>query len=221
METRQTRGDATAIARAHAVYTPFALSFYDVIVHGLSNRFAWACPTAKIFDLYTRNLTPDHLEAAAGTGFFLDRADRAFDRLALLDINTHCLARAEKRLRRFRPECFEANLLAPLPFELSPFSSVGLTYTLHCLPGSIPEKLAAVDHLKPVMAPGAVLFGATILGAGVSPNAPARVLLDIYNKKGVFNNREDDLQSLTQGLEERFAHVEIEQRGLVALFRAR
>lgn len=220
METRQTRDDATTIARAHAVYTPFALSFYDVIVHGLSNRFAWACPTSKIDDLYARNLTPNHLEAAAGTGFFLDRAGRSCDRLVLLDINTHCLTRAAKRLRRFRPECLEANLLAPLPFELPPFSSVGLTYALHCLPGSMSEKLVTIDYLEPVLVEGAVLFGATILGAGVSPNAPARALLDIYNKKGVFNNREDDLQSLTKGLERRFASVEIEQHGLVALFRA-
>ena len=220
-ETRETRDDAAAVARAHAVYTPFALSFYDVIVHGLSNRFAWACPTAKIVDLYTRNLTPNHLEAAVGTGFFLERAGRSFDRLVLLDINTNCLDRAAKRLRRFRPECLEANLLAPLPFDLPPFSSVGLTYALHCLPGSMTEKLVAVDHLKPVMAEGTVLFGATILGAGISPNAPARTLLDLYNKKGVFNNRSDDLQSLKDGLERRFAHVEIEQHGLVALFRAR
>lgn len=225
METRKTSEtsmtDAAAIARAHAVYTPFALSFYDVIVHGLSNRFAWGCPTAKIVDLYKRNLTPNHLEAAVGTGFFLERSGRSFDRLLLLDINTNCLDRAAKRLRRFRPECREANLLAPLPFELPPFSSVGLTYALHCLPGSMTEKLAAVDHLKQVLAKGAVLFGATILGAGAPANAPARALLDVYNKKGVFNNREDDLQSLRKGLERRFAAVEIEQHGLVALFRAR
>ncbi len=220
-ERRGTRCDASAIARAHAVYTPFALSFYDVIVHGLSNRFAWACPTSIITDLYRRNLTPNHLEAAVGTGFFLDRAGGSFDRLVLLDINTHCLTRAAKRLRRFGPECREANLLAPLPFELPPFNSVGLTYVLHCLPGSTSEKVAAIDHLKLVLAEDAVLFGATILGAGVSPTAPARVLLDLYNKKGVFNNREDDLRSLTEGLERRFDTVEIAQNGLVALFRAR
>ena len=213
--------DAAAVARAHAVYTPFALSFYDWIVHGLSNRLAWACPTARIVDLYKRNLTPNHLEAAAGTGFFINRAGRSFDRLVLLDINAHCLDRAAKRLRRLGPQCREANLLAPLPFDLPAFDSVGLTYALHCLPGSMTEKLAAVDHLLPVLTKDAVLFGATILGAGVSPNVPARALLDLYNKKGVFNNREDDLQSLKDGLERRFAHVEIAQHGLVALFRAR
>ena len=58
------------------------------------------------------------------------------------------------------------------------------------------EKLAAVDHLRPLMREGAVLFGATILGRGIAPNRAARALLDLYNAKGVFNNREDDLASL-------------------------
>jgi hypothetical protein len=55
------------------------------------------------------------------------------------------------------------------------------------------EKLAAVDHLRPLMQKGTVLFGATILGRGVAPNLAARALLDLYNEKGVFDNREDDL----------------------------
>jgi hypothetical protein len=65
-----------------------------------------------------------------------------------------------------------------------------------------------------------VLFGATILGRGVTPNRAARVLLDLYNAKGVFNNREDDLASLSDGLRQRFDQVEIETTGCVALFRA-
>jgi hypothetical protein len=36
--------DGIAIAKAHAVYTPFMLSIYDLLAHGLSNRFAWRCP---------------------------------------------------------------------------------------------------------------------------------------------------------------------------------
>jgi len=210
-----------AIARATAVYTPFSLTFYDTIVHGLSNRFAWACPTSKILDLYRRNLSANHLEAAVGTGLFLDRAAQSFDRLALLDINRHCLECAARRLRRFRPECRVANLLAPLALDLPPFDSVGLTYVLHCLPGTMADKLAVIDHLKPRMADGAVLFGASILGKAVEPNGPARALFRLYNNKGVFNNLEDDLQSLRSGLERRFSQIDLTQIGLVALFSAR
>ena len=213
--------ESEAIARAYAVYTPFSLTFYDAIVHGLSNRFAWACPTSKILDLYRRNLSANHLEAAVGTGLFLDRAAQSFDRLTLLDINRHCLDRSARRLRRFQPKCREANLLAPLDLDPPPFTSVGLTYTLHCLPGAMADKLPVIDHLKPAMADGAVLFGASILGKAVEPNGPARALFRLYNNKGVFNNLEDDLQSLRSGLERRFSQIDLTQIGLVALFSAR
>jgi hypothetical protein len=82
------------------------------------------------------------------------------------------------------------------------------------------DKLVVVDHLKPVMAEDATLFGETILGRGIEPNRAARALLGLYNKKGVFNNRADDLDSLIQGLKQRFASVDVERHGLVALFRA-
>ena len=212
--------DLDAIAKAHAIYTPLSLSFYDVAVHGLSNRFAWKCPTSKLVELYRRHLSGNHLEAAVGTGLFLERAGRSFDRLVLLDINTNCLEMAAGRLHRFLPDCRQTNLLSPLSLGLGPFDSVGLTYVLHCLPGSMSEKLVAVDHLKPSMAKGATLFGATILGQDIRPNAPARALLRAYNRQGVFNNLEDNLGTLREGLESRFAQVEIAQHGLVALFSA-
>lgn len=213
--------DEAAIAKAHAIYTPFMLSIYDLLVHGLSNRFAWRCPTRRLLDLYRANLSADHLEAGVGTGFFLDRAGVAqFNRLVLLDINRHCLDRAANRLARFNPALHEVNLLAPTTLDIAPVSSVGLTYVLHCLPGRMCEKLAAVDHLRPLMRKGAVLFGATILGRGIVPNAAARALLDLYNAKGVFNNRKDDLASLSEGLRQRFGEVEIDTQGCVALFRA-
>ncbi|MDJ0513066.1 MAG: class I SAM-dependent methyltransferase [Methyloceanibacter sp.] len=215
------RPGADAVAKAHAIYTPTSLSFYDFVVHGLSNRFAWRCPTSKIIDLYRQQLSANHLEAGAGTGLFLDRASNAFDRLVLLDINPHCLSVSSRRLHRFDPDCRQANLLEPLALDLAPFSSVALTYVLHCLPGSMAEKLIAVDHLMPLLARDATFFGATILGDGVRSNGPARALLSVYNKKGVFNNLEDSLQALTQGLDARFGDVKIEQQGLVALFVAR
>jgi hypothetical protein len=212
--------DATAVAKAHAIYTPFMLSIYDLLVHGLSNRLAWRCPTLRLTGLYRSNLSVNHLEAGVGTGYFLGRADERLGRLVLLDINRHCLERAGRRLARFKPALYEVNLLAPIELNLAPFASVGLTYVLHCLPGNMSEKLKAVDHLRPLMEKGAVLFGATILGRGIAPNRAARSLLDLYNAKGVFNNREDDIASLRDGLRRRFDEVEIEAEGCVALFRA-
>jgi hypothetical protein len=213
--------DEEAVERAHAVYTPFTLSFYDLLVHRLSNHLIWRCPTRRLLALYEANLTRNHFEAGVGTGFFLDRAgDGRLGRLVLLDINHHCLNRAARRLARFEPALRQANLLAPLETQLAPFDSVGLTYVLHCLPGRMDEKLAAIDHLCLHMNDGAVLFGATILGRGTAPNAAAQRLLAVYNKKGVFNNRDDDLGALSSGLKQRFDEVEIEAQGCVVLFRA-
>ncbi len=223
-ERAQRAKDATdegAVARAHAIYTPFMLSIYDLLVHGLSNHLAWRCPTRRLLGLYRANLSANHLEAGVGTGFFLDRAGGAqLDRLVLLDINRNCLERAGRRLAHFKPSLYQVNLLAPINLDLAPFSSVGLTYVLHCLPGRLSEKLKVIDHLRPLMRTRAVLFGATILGRGIAPNRAARALNDLYNAKGVFNNREDDMGSLSDGLRQRFEKVEIERQGCVALFRA-
>jgi hypothetical protein len=227
MKTEQTQNpgpplDPDAVAAAHAIYTPFMLSVYDGLVHGFSNRFAWRCPTERILGLYRDNLSPRHLEAGVGTGFFIDRANRdRFEQLTLLDINRHCLARSARRLARYHPLLCEANLLEPIASELDQADSVGMTYILHCLPGRMAEKLKAIDHVRPLMTEGAVLFGATILGRGIAPNAPARFLLELYNGKGVFNNFDDDTEALSDGLKARFNRVEIEREGCVALFRAR
>jgi SAM-dependent methyltransferase len=213
--------DEIAIARAHAVYTPAMLAIYDLLVHGVSNHVAWRCPTRRITELYRANLSSNHLEAGVGTGYFLNKtADARVSRLVLLDINRHCLDRAARRLARFKPELYQVDLLAPIDLGLAPFMSVGLTYVLHCLPGRMREKLVAIDHLRPLLGKGAVVFGATILGLGIAPNRAARALLDLYNAKGVFNNRADELTTLRHGLQQRFDEVDVECEGCVALFRA-
>jgi len=208
------------IAAAHAIYTPRNLKLYDFVVHGLSNRFAWRCPTSALDAHYDENLSANHLEAGVGTGFFLERAkDRSFERLTLLDINSSCLMEAERRLAKLGPELLQASLFDPVPAD-RPYDSVGLTYVLHCLPGAMTEKLAVIDNLKPAMHEGTVLFGATILGKAVDPNIAAKALFRAYNRKGVFNNMEDDFASLADGLRQRFGSVGVRQEGCVAIFRA-
>jgi hypothetical protein len=75
--------DELAIAKAHSIYTPAMLSIYDLLVHGVSNHVAWRCPTRRITELYRANLSPNHLEAGVGTGYFLDKtADARVSRLS-------------------------------------------------------------------------------------------------------------------------------------------
>lgn len=73
-------------------------------------------------------------------------------------------------------------------------------------------------HLKSHMNEGGVLFGSTILGKGTKLNFFAKKLMGVYNKKGIFSNNNDDLDSLVTSLNEHFTDVKVEVIGCVALF---
>ena len=66
-----------------------------------------------------------------------------------------------------------------------------------------------------------MLFGSTLLGVGVARNWGARRLMATYNRKGIFCNTADSLESLRKNLEQRFREVHIELHGCGALFSAR
>jgi hypothetical protein len=102
-----------------------------------------------------------------------------------------------------------------------PFDSVGLSYLLHCLPGTMGEKAVVFDRLKPVLAPGARIFGATIVQGDAPRSAVARALMAAYNRKGVFSNRADTAVVLAEALHARFTDVAATRRGAVALFEAK
>jgi SAM-dependent methyltransferase len=204
-----------------AIYSPLVLRGYDVIVHGLSNRFLWRCPTAELRRLYDRNISGRHLDVGVGTGTFLDKAKwpAATPEITLLDLNANCLAMAANRIRRFAPCPVQANILAPLP-AMDPFRSAGLCYLLHCLPGAMPEKAVVFDHLAPLLSPGARLFGATIVQGTVPRPRAAQALMNFYNRKGIFSNAADTVEDLEAALRQRFRDVRIAIIGSVALFEA-
>jgi len=193
------------------------------VVLSFSNRFLWRCPTAALLALYNDNVSANHLDAGVATGFFLDncRFPVAQPRLGLLDLNPLCLESAAKRVARYRPETFRANVLEPIALEVEPFDSLGITYLLHCLPGPMSRKAAAFVNLKPHLKPGGRVFGATILGRGVHHNLLGRRVMALYNGKGIFGNEEDDLDGLREALAAHFTDVELRLRGAVALFTAR
>lgn len=208
------------VAAGYAVYTRATLPLYDLWVHGLSNPWIWKCPTRRLHALYDRYLSANHLDVGVGTGFFLDRSTPPHERprLALMDANPRCLARAGGRLARYRPELIRRNVLEPIAWGGPPFDSIGLNYLLHCLPGPMPRKSKALDHLVPLLRSGGVLFGATILGRGVPCGPAARGLMRVYQRRGIFANGEDDAASLAEALHARFVEVELAVCGCVALF---
>ena len=205
----------------YAAYTPGVLQFYDLLVHGVSNRWAWRCPTTSLTALYEQRLADPHLDVGVGTGYFLDRARLSVQRprITLLDPNQHCLDAAARRIARYQPQCVLADALEPLP-AIGPFASIGLLYVLHCLPGTMAAKAVIFDRLKPLLATGGTLFGATIVDDGVGANGAARALMAFYNWKGIFSNRSDTQRNLEAELRRRFERVETTRRGCVVLFAA-
>lgn len=206
-----------------AVYTARSLRLYDAVVLGLSNRFLWRCPTAELRALYDANVSANHLDAGVATGYFLDscRFPTASPRLGLLDLNPLCLETAARRVARYRPETYQADVLRPVELAVPPFDSLGMTYLLHCLPGPMDRKATAFANLRPLLNPGARVFGATILGRGVAHNVLGRRVMAFYNGRGIFGNTADDLQGLRVALDSHFAEVELRVEGTVALFTAR
>lgn len=211
------------VLAGQAVYTKRALASYDFIVLGVSNRFIWRCPTRRLVEHYDAHASANHLDVGVGTGYFLDhcRFPSPMPRIALMDLNANALGSASARIARYEPEIHRRNVLDPIRIDAPKFDSVGMNYLLHCLPGTIRSKSIVFDHLKALMEPGAVLFGSTLLQGGVRRNMLARRLMDIYNAKGIFSNRSDDLAGLTDELNRRFDDVSIEVVGCAALFRGR
>ena len=208
------------VEAGQAIYSKSMLGIYDWFVLGFSNRLIWRCPSKHISALYDRHVTANHLDVGVGTGYFLDRCRFPNDhpRLGLMDLNANCLDAAGRRLARYHPEVYRANILDPIGLDISRFDSISLTYLLHCLSGTIKTKSAVFRHLKPLLNPGGVMFGATLLSEGVYRSWAAKRLMAFYNSKGIFTNDHDDLQGLRVVLSEHFTTVTVDVVGCAALF---
>lgn len=210
-----------APAAGQAVYSPAVLGVYDWLVLGLSNHLVWRCPTAALRRLYDRNVSDRHIDIGVGTGYFLDRAGwpTLSPSITLVDLNPNSLAAASRRIRRYAPDAVTANALEALPVG-GTFGSAALCYLLHCMPGTIPQKAVVFDHLRPLLEPGARVFGATILQGGIPRSRAAQALMNLYNRKGIFSNAKDTIEDLDEALRVRFEDVSVEVKGAVALFEA-
>ena len=210
------------VRAGQAAYTPWTLRAYDVFVLGFSNRFLWRCPTSGLMDLYARNVGKRHLDIGVGTGYFLDKTAWPVARpeITLLDLNPHSLEAAARRIARYQPRTVTADALQPLTVS-GPFDSVGMSYLLHCMPGRLADKCVVFDHIRPALAPGAAVFGATILQGDAPRSLAAQKLLDFYNRKGIMANAQDNFADLERELRARFPDVRLTRRGAVALFEAK
>lgn len=204
----------------HQIYSQRTLPFYDLVVHGISNRWFWNCPTERLQRWFDQHVTENHLDVGVGTGFFLDRSKRqdAWRRIGLLDANPACLNAAANRISRHQPEVIQADLSESFHDRAAPFQSVSLMYVLHCLPGELDFRRSVLQHCSQALLPGGCLFGATILGIPQPNGWLGKRVMAAYNRKGVFGNANDTIDSLQQVLSGEFDEVVIEQLGSVAMF---
>ena len=205
------------------VYGRFGLHFYDAGVLGVSSLLLWRCPSSRVLAAYQANVSANHLDVGVGTGYFLDkvRFPTPDPRLGLMDLNGNSLTHTARRLIRYSPEMYRADVLQPMATPIEPFDSIGLNYLLHCLPGPMEAKAVAFDNLRPLLRPGGTIFGGTVLRHGIPLSPQARLWIAAYNAMGIFGNDRDSLEGLRSSLEARFDEVEIATHGCVALFKAR
>ncbi|MBO0885622.1 MAG: SAM-dependent methyltransferase, partial [Mycobacterium sp.] len=135
--------------------------------------------------------------------------------------NVNSLASASARIAYATPRAVIANVLDPLPDALGTFDSIGTNYLFHCVPGTWASKGVAFEHLANRLSPDGVLFGSTILGRGVDHNRIGRMLMALYNWRGIFHNVDDDAAGLEAALRRHFTDVKVEITGTVAAYAAR
>jgi SAM-dependent methyltransferase len=200
-------------------YTSRFLRIYDLLVIGFFTRVVWRCPPQHIASLYARYTGRRHLDVGPGTGYFLSRAPST-ERLLLLDPNLAVLTYAARQLADRAPATLAADIRATIPVE-ERFDSAALSLVLHCLPGPMEAKAAAVENVAAVLDPGGVLFGATVLGDRRLHNRFSAFWLRENNRRGIFDNLGDTEAGLRSILTASFEEVEVRVIGSAALFAAR
>jgi SAM-dependent methyltransferase len=178
------------------IYNSWVLNIYDIWVLGLSNSFAWHCPTSSILlPFFKDNFSSNHLDIGVGTGYYLaeavlDRPPTSKDNdnyktqhITLVDLNPNCLSTAAARINAAQPTLAPARTVVADVFESLPltsingcvkdertgkekFDSISLFYLLHCVPGPCSSKARIFENLKTHLTEDGTLYGATILGQG-------------------------------------------------------
>lgn len=219
------------IAPSARIYVPFFLHLYDIVVLTLVNNYAWRCSTTSVLLPFFQQHVGEHahLDVGVGTGYYLAASAAQLSKtknVTIADLNPHTLDVAAARLKvagyRGTIDSLQHDVFRPFPDEMrGRFDSISIFYLLHCLPGRFPLKGSHVfANLAPGLAPGGVLYGATVTGK--SRHSWFSGMLQWYlNRVGIFGNAEDTYEALADALRSAFEEVEIREVGVVAIFEAR
>jgi SAM-dependent methyltransferase len=221
--TRDTTSVPAEAAAGAAAYSPFVLAVYDLEVLGFELPFIFKCPSRRILDFYDEHVTDCHLDVGVGTGYFLDKCRFPVERpvVHLMDLSRNSLDKTAGRVRRYLPVVHHCNVLEPIEGNLPRFGSIGAANFLHCLPGTMLDKEAVFRNLKPLLRPGGVLFGTTVLGQGVDVGPLYRLVNRAYNRAKIFSNLSDGAGELETILARNYARSSVSVVGSMAFFVAR
>jgi SAM-dependent methyltransferase len=206
--------------RGQADYNELLLRLYDPLVLGPIVRYAWRFSSAQGVELYREHIRPNHLDVGPGTGYFLEKSGLpSGSKVTILDPNRTVLRHVTRRLRNLDVTAVEADVLKPLPVS-GPFDSAGMCAVLHCLPGPLERKAAAIENIASVLAPTATFFGSTVLGRSARHTRLGRAMLTAFNRRGAFDNLNDTEEGLEDILRRSFRDVAVEIVGGIAVFTA-
>ena len=206
--------------RGQADYSPLLLRLYDPIVIGVVAGLVGRFPADPLPDLYRSRIRERHLDVGPGTGYLIDHSGIPDgSHITIVDPNPNVLRHATRRLHRLNVTAVEADVLKPLPVD-GPFDSAALSLVIHCLPGPLTRKAAAIVNIAAVLAPDGVLFGASVLGRSGHHTWLGRRVLAAFNRRGAFDNLDDSADGLREILAASFENVEMETFRSVVLFSA-
>ena len=165
-----------------------SIKFYDFLVNDLNCRYAWRCHKDNIFKNYQKNLKTDHLEIGPGSGYFLkpEFHQKKINKLFLMDINQPILEASKQNLNKYFTNIQTLNFnIFDKPMNSLKIDSVGINYVLHCVPGSLDQKL---EKLYLNLPKNTNIFGATVISDIDRQTPLSKLELKLLNYKGVFNN---------------------------------
>lgn len=208
-------------AKVVAKRTPLG-TLSKVLGHDVVNELAWSCPEGELVKLFKRNVSRNHLEVGVEGGYSLVKRLKSHPDLivSFLDSDKDSLKTAHKKAKHLAPHLYYADLLNNWNFKNRKFDSININMVIQSLPGRYEDRLSTIFHnARLCLAPKGKIFGSTILGQG-SDSKISSMLMSLYNKKGILNNKRDNLGQLTSVLEYYFTNVKVHLVGSVALFEA-
>lgn len=219
-DSESTKAVPKEVADGASVYSNLLLSVYDIEVLMFELPYIFKCPLHEVKDFFNKNVSGVHLDVGVGTGYFLDKCNFPVENptIHLMDFNPNTLRRTSNRIMHYEPVSHQCNVLEPIQADLPRFDSISAINFLHCLPGSMLTKEAAIKNLKPFLQDGGVFFGVTILGQGVDVGMLYRMANSIYNKKSIFDNLHDNASDLEVILNNNFEKSTVRIVGSVAFF---